>query len=388
MRTRIICLLLIMSAGSFMCAKTDGNYTVEIVDGVRYITNYQPQWGDVPEISLELDCKIGELETEDDNFILFRPNDMYIDRFDNIYVCDSRNFRIQKYNADGEFILTIGRQGQGPGEFPGRGPERIFIDKDTLIVFEQKIFRYTLDGDFMYHVEKPAGWRDFEYLGNDTYVMAFGWGERTNHSRVVSSPMAPPPPTNTDYKRVSGSYESDNILALLNSDGKVAKEFGTHRKFDDDFVSYCSNTFHSTVDDHGNIYLSFKSYDRIDKYDGSGKHQMTIYRPTAVPEKFERYMLNMGRIELPDVRTNMFAQDIGVDSAGRIWVLNYTIIPEENEMSNQYLEFNVFNDEGILLGSLPLDVPADAMRVFGSSVYIIDTHNEMCVYKYDIVELN
>ncbi|MFC1729911.1 6-bladed beta-propeller [candidate division KSB1 bacterium] len=384
MRTIIMCVILIMNVGGFMCAKTDSNYTSEIVDGVKYVTNHRSEWNNVPEIALELECKIGELETEDDNFILFRPNDVYVDRFDNIYVCDSRNFRVQKYSADGEYVLTIGEQGQGPGEFPGGGPSRIFVDTDTLIVIEQRIYKFTLDGDFVYHAEKPAGWRDFEYLGNDKYVMAFGWGVRGNARYLLG--LRPPPGA-----RISSSHESNNILALMNSGGKVVKEFGTYRELDDELVNYCSNTFHITVDDRGYIYLAFKSYDRIDKYDGSGRHLMTIYRPTVIPEKFERYMHDLGNIKLPNVRTNLFSLDIGVDSDGRIWVLNYTKISEENyveedERNDRYLEFNLFNDEGILLGNLPLNVHADAMRIFGNSVYIIDTQYEMCVYKYNIIE--
>ncbi|MBI4301304.1 MAG: TIGR03663 family protein [Chloroflexi bacterium] len=45
------------------------------------------------------------------------PKGLALDKEGNIYVADSLNNRIQKYDAQGHFLAAVGRQGNGPGEF-------------------------------------------------------------------------------------------------------------------------------------------------------------------------------------------------------------------------------------------------------------------------------
>ena len=50
----------------------------------------------------------------------------------NIYVLDTGNARIQKFGPDGAYLATIGRKGQGPGEFIM--PDALDIDRDGNLV--------------------------------------------------------------------------------------------------------------------------------------------------------------------------------------------------------------------------------------------------------------
>jgi len=43
--------------------------------------------------------------------------DLAFDRDGNIYVCDYQSNNIKVFDSPGKFIKTIGRPGQGPGEF-------------------------------------------------------------------------------------------------------------------------------------------------------------------------------------------------------------------------------------------------------------------------------
>ncbi len=90
----------------------------ETVDGVRVVHNIKGgMWGKNPQIVLELVRKIGDVETEDEHLAFNYPSDVAVDKDGNIYVLDSANTRIQKFGPDGKFLATIGRKGQGPGEF-------------------------------------------------------------------------------------------------------------------------------------------------------------------------------------------------------------------------------------------------------------------------------
>jgi hypothetical protein len=91
---------------------------VETVDGVRYVHNNKGGiWGKNPRIALELRRTLGQAEAKDENFAFYLPSDIAVDGNGNLYVLDSGNHRIQKFGPNGNYIATLGRQGQGPAEF-------------------------------------------------------------------------------------------------------------------------------------------------------------------------------------------------------------------------------------------------------------------------------
>ena len=109
--------------------KTDWKGKVEIEGGIRIINNPEkPLYGEI-SFDLSEDLSIGS--SEDENYLFYSVIDIALDSKDNIYVLEYGNSRIQKFNKKGEYLLTIGRKGQGPGEFGT--PYKILIDKDDNI---------------------------------------------------------------------------------------------------------------------------------------------------------------------------------------------------------------------------------------------------------------
>jgi sugar lactone lactonase YvrE/predicted nucleic acid-binding Zn ribbon protein len=84
--------------------------------------------------SLKLLRKIGttghkhELTTPGD---FAKPTGVALDAEGNLYVCDTLNDRIEVFDADGKFISTYGKNGDGPGYFSR--PKGIAIDSDGHI---------------------------------------------------------------------------------------------------------------------------------------------------------------------------------------------------------------------------------------------------------------
>lgn len=73
-----------------------------------------------------------------------------------IYILDVRAMNVKKFDSEGNYIKSIGRSGQGPGEF--LYPNVMFIDNDTLNVTSvqpPKLVKFDLDGNFYY--EKHIG---------------------------------------------------------------------------------------------------------------------------------------------------------------------------------------------------------------------------------------
>lgn len=60
-----------------------------------------------------------------------KPTGLAIDEDGNLYVCDTMNDRIEIFDADGKFISTYGKNGDGPGYFSR--PKGVAIDSDGHI---------------------------------------------------------------------------------------------------------------------------------------------------------------------------------------------------------------------------------------------------------------
>lgn len=96
----------------------------------------------VPEVT------IGTLEGED-AYMFGRINAIAVDDAGAIYVYDAQARALRKYGPDGEYLMTIGRAGQGPGEY--RNPDSgLGILPDGRIVLRDpgnaRFQLYTADG--------------------------------------------------------------------------------------------------------------------------------------------------------------------------------------------------------------------------------------------------
>ena len=88
---------------------------IEYEDGVKVIKNpSEPLYGEI-EFDLEEDLSIGN--EEDENYAFYNFARVTADSDGNIYVLDRENCRIQKFDENGIYLQSIGRKGQGPGEF-------------------------------------------------------------------------------------------------------------------------------------------------------------------------------------------------------------------------------------------------------------------------------
>ncbi len=88
---------------------------IGIENGIRSIKNpEEPLYG---EISLELEEDLIIGREDDENYMFYDLISIAVDAEDNTFVLDRGNTRIQKYDGNGNYLQTIGRKGQGPGEF-------------------------------------------------------------------------------------------------------------------------------------------------------------------------------------------------------------------------------------------------------------------------------
>jgi len=143
---------LLMMAGCSKKGDVGGwKTTVEIVNGVKTVGNPEtPRYGEFT-FSLEEDLSIGE--EKDERYFLPGWVMIDVDEAGTIYACDSGNRRVQVFGKSGDFIRTLGRQGQGPGEYSF--PSAVMLDDagDAYINTGRSLVVFGGDGIFKRNVQ-------------------------------------------------------------------------------------------------------------------------------------------------------------------------------------------------------------------------------------------
>ena len=105
------------------------------------------------------------------------PRAVATDQAGCIYVCDSLNCRVKKYDPDGNLMLIFGTQGNDEGQFGGVGPEGIDVDDEGLI--------FVADS----HTIRGGNHRVQVFDGGGHYLDAFGSYGTTPYQFAGSVPI-------------------------------------------------------------------------------------------------------------------------------------------------------------------------------------------------------
>jgi hypothetical protein len=330
------------------------------------------------------------------------PSDIAFDSQGNMYILDTGNHRIQKFNPDGKFLASIGRKGQGPAEF--QYPLSLDIDSEGYL--------YVADsGNQRIQVLKPDG---------------------TDHKTIQMTKVSVGPikiAKSGDMIMGSGGFMSfgpggmsedeglPKLMKVLNLEGEVQKEFGEKKDYNDFLMNRMGNAFHYTVDKNNNIYVSFDNQNRIDKYSPEGeilwKSDRALNYDTTKPKKkgSDERRGGMRTIRAPEM--NRCSSGIAVDNTGRIWVVTQKRQIKEDElvqtnarvmmqdgvrnmtisitgntdvMETDMYQLEIYAPDGILLGKLQLNQFVDDIRIEKDRIYLLDKMRGMQYYEYKIIE--
>jgi len=119
LRKQFLVFCLILIAASFVVLsgqKKSYPAVTAMKDGVKTITNpeYPRDGRFIAKLTAEMSC--GE-EAKPEMAMLNKPLDLRVDDQGRVYVMDWGDVHIKVYDSQGRFLRTIGRKGQGPGEF-------------------------------------------------------------------------------------------------------------------------------------------------------------------------------------------------------------------------------------------------------------------------------
>lgn len=364
---------------------------VETKDGARLVHNARGGlWGPAAKVELKLIRKIGDVDAADENLAFNGPGDLVEDQEGSIYIADAGNFRIQRFDNDGNFKMSIGRKGQGPGEF---GSVRsLSIDPTERL--------HALDGSQRRILV-------FSKMGRllDTTRLLRGTMDRLlclNDDRYLVHEQVPGPKPD----------ESKMLLKILDKKETVVDEFCAAQNFGESVTNQIGNSLQAAIGRDGAILVSFIYQNRIEQYSPDVKLRWRADRPL----NFETKIIEKGKFEKTSSSTrytspkmNSCSRGIAADGAGRIWVVTYRrqIKPEEVIRVSQYgtregvtikregntdlrttdmYQLEVFDREGILLGAIPLTHFVDGIWIYGDRLYLLDRERGVTYYQYEIVE--
>jgi len=368
---------------------------IETIDGVRIVHNEKRStWGNKPEISIKLLRTIGDIDTEDENLAFNTPLDIGTDSAGNLYILDSANQRIQKFSPEAKYLATIGRKGQGPGEF--ENPSSFDIDP--------KGFLYVLDtSQNRMQVLKPDG-------GEFKTIQTTGLG--IGRIRLLKSGLlATRRYVNWEREYVKGK-SLPKLIRLLDLQLKTQNEFGDVFDYEEIITNQFGNSAQVEVDKDDNIYLEFHYQNRIEKYSPDGKLLWRAERPL----NFSTELIEKGKIETTrDSRSyqspkmNRCSIGVAADGKNRVWILTmnrqlkdeekvYTstsggpsgitrkIIGNTDLRTTDAYKLEVFDLSGILLGEIPISHFADDIRILGDYLFLLDRERGVKYYEYQIIE--
>ena len=185
MKRRAMTSALLASLLAFGCAEQleFADWTIPVPEGTRIIEH--PGVRDAERsgrVELILDLVLGRT-SDDSNAVFFRPRDIAVDSEGSIYVLDHGNDRVQVFDAQGRFLRTIGREGQGPGEL--QYPVALAVRDDTIAVADSRNARlsiWDLDGT---HVLDASIDPDRQ-LSTDRLALLAGDSVLVSYSQAVS----------------------------------------------------------------------------------------------------------------------------------------------------------------------------------------------------------
>lgn len=293
------------SQGRIYVADTE-NHRIQVFDPSTFkLTEKQPiaVWGSQCLLRTGEGCRDpdggGPLVPGDGQFN--GPTDIAIDPTGYIYVVDSGNHRIQKFDSAGRFVSKWGTKGSGDGQF--ETPVSIALDSSGKVVYVVEKGNHRV--------------QRFDVVDVRTVRFSTKWGSECN--------LTVTPPTGR----------------CIDPDGAGPLQTGDGQFFEPQAI---------VVDGAGNVYVSDAGNHRIQKFDASGKFLLKWGSRGLAPGQFETprglaftrggilLVVDQENHRVQEFKTDggferqwgrfgseegefRFPQDIAVDSAGNIYIV-------------------------------------------------------------------
>jgi hypothetical protein len=321
-------------ASSALAQKAGWKAKILTEEGVRAIVNpAEPLYGEI-KLDLAEELRIGKEGDERTQF--YRVRDIHADPQGNIYVDDMSNGRVQVFDPKGAFLRTIGRPGQGPGEFEYPTLIRFGGRDGRLHVMDrfQRINLFDGRGVFIRSIMPRTGFADYFPDSADGFVAVL----RTGSDEELTSFHT--------LTRIDADGKSRAVLAEVpytihlerHAQGTMAATTG-----------YELSLYAAALPGDALVYGYSKDYELV-IIAPDDKKVLVIRKDDRQPVFTSEEKSGFGKIPVPKLKPYFFG--ILTDPEGRIYVqrnMNTSGKRGYGPIATEDKRFDVFSREGIFL---------------------------------------
>ncbi len=334
----VLCLIMTVASLAALSGQQKSYPVVTVIkDGVKTITNpeYPRDGRFIAKLTAEMSC--GE-EAKPEMAMLNKPLDLRVDDQGRVYVMDWGDVHIKVYDSQGRFLRTIGRKGQGPGEFD----LPVFFDLMTggkvciLDGRQRRITILTNEGQYISSFRFDGFFRSLAIDGQDRLFLAKSApGEELKLSTEFREV-----PYITSIFRTDASGKEMVHLTDFHGEVQVMKAVGSGGIVGSMGVYMIV----WAINPQGKLYGGYNEIYRLGAYGPDGKIEFAFGREFT-PLKNPGYKGEPGQKKTMPA----FNRTIIFDEAGNLWVELY------KENTTKDFICDVFSPEGIYLKQVRIE---------------------------------
>ena len=148
------------------CGPKEGKVEKIMVDGVAHIINPEKPLKETVLLDVEKTREINPYIHEE---VGIKYLSFIRDKDGQVILFDSGNAEAQMFNRNGEYMGSLFRKGQGPGEFPERRMfNACFMNNQIWATGDMKFAKYDKNGQFLY--EQKIGYRPDVFVDENTFL--------------------------------------------------------------------------------------------------------------------------------------------------------------------------------------------------------------------------
>lgn len=216
MNHRIFAILVTAAAAACVVESPAGGPSRETLPNGAVLVRYPglPAVDSVgPEITeVQVDLRIGTLDGDDPNYIFGDIRGVQATSDGTIHVLDYQAVEIRAYSPDGEYLTTIVRRGEGPGEMSEANG--ILLSGDTLLWIHDHrqwaVIGVDPTGKELRRFSKPV--RDYGYIWDGTFDWHGRYWRQTVHSDEDEYAEPGPGLLTENYRLYYKSYELSSAI--------------------------------------------------------------------------------------------------------------------------------------------------------------------------------
>ena len=336
-KAKIISNVLFLSAFTMLVSfggqKADWKGTMEKENGIIVVKNPKKPIYSENVFSLAEELSIGKAERGEE-YIFSQIRSIAVDEKERIYVLDTKEAHVKVFDKNGDYIKTMGRKGQGPGEMSL--PFSICITSQNEIVVQdlnnRRIMFYSLDGSFINSLSTAK-----------IIIVGFNIDSRGNIIGIIS--------ISGPDKRVIELQKFDSELNYLYSYGSFSlpSRSSTFNPF--------MPEFHWAVSKEDNVICGYPEKYEFKLFNSEGnliRKVVKDYKPIKITqgeiEESKKRLPGPMKLDIPQYYSAY--QDLTIDEENRIFVQTWERL--ENEEGYYY---DVFDSDGKFIAKVYLKFP-------------------------------